>query len=82
MFASKKFLQAFAIVGLAVAGLGSTSASACEVHYQKVVTYVTKVEKCVETVIKYDECHRPYEVTVVTYKTVKVPVVRYVKVCD
>ena len=38
-------------------------------------------EPCIDYVVKYHPCGTPYRVKVVTYKTVRIPVERLVKVC-
>ena len=78
-----------------VAGCGAAgTASACEPVYQKVVCFQTVI--CYETkkvpylraLTAYDHCGKPYPTYEVCYKEVKVavtrkvPVVKYVLVCE
>ncbi|MCA9056073.1 MAG: hypothetical protein KDA75_19710 [Planctomycetaceae bacterium] len=68
--------------GLAV----TTSASAGGCHtprcyYKTVITWKIVEEPCYDYVTRYDHCGKPYQDVVVTYKTVKVPVEKLVKVC-
>jgi hypothetical protein len=44
-----------------------------------VTTYQTRYEPVVSTVTRYDHCGRPYRVNVVSYRTVRVPVMQYVR---
>ncbi|MFN4260703.1 MAG: hypothetical protein ACK4RK_15510 [Gemmataceae bacterium] len=59
-------------------------ASACEyktvVCYQTVVTYETRVEPYTVNVTLYDHCGKPYQVTKVLYREVRVPVTKVVAV--
>lgn len=78
------------VCGLLVAGaigfVGTSTASATHYppsycHYKTVISYEYQTQPIVEWVTKYDHCDRPYEVKVVRYVTVKVPVKKLVKVC-
>jgi len=77
----KKFLLSMAVVFGSVA-----AASACDPVYKKVVCYETVFVKVVKTVpykkevTKYDECGKPYCVTVTCYKDVAVTVAKTVEV--
>jgi hypothetical protein len=49
--------------------------------YKTVVSWKVVQEPCIDYVVKYHPCGTPYRVKVVTYKTVRIPVERLVKVC-
>jgi hypothetical protein len=51
-----------------------------EVRYQKVVTYVCQEVPYTACITLYDHCGYPYTVHKTLYKTVHVPVVKYVAV--
>ncbi|MFV0446031.1 MAG: hypothetical protein ACK5Q5_20840 [Planctomycetaceae bacterium] len=75
-------LAAAVLIGLAVtstASAGNCHAPRC--YYKTVITWQVIEEPCYDYVTKYDHCGQPYRVKVVTYKTVKVPVEKLVKVC-
>jgi len=84
-----------AVVAVTMGFVVATAASACDAPvYKKVVCYenVTTVETVQvpyqKPVTRYDDCGRCYTAYVTCYKTVevsvtrKVPVVKWVKVCD
>jgi len=48
--------------------------------YQTIIVYETVKKPCIEYVVKYDHCDEPYLVRVVSYKLVKVPVEKTIKV--
>jgi hypothetical protein len=61
-----------------------TGASACDTprcYWKTVTVYVDVEQPVVNWVTRYDHCYRPYQVKVVTYETVTVPVEKRVKVC-
>ena len=83
----KKIACGMLVAGLAT-GVGTSEAYAgyygyeppvC--HYKTVITYEYQTQPVVEWVTKYDHCGKPYEVKVVRYVSVKVPVKHIVKVC-
>lgn len=80
----KKIVCGTLIAG-AIGFVGTSSASAdhCppRCYYKTVVCYEYETQPVVDWVTKYDHCGRPYEVKVVDYVTVKVPVKKLVKVC-
>ena len=81
----KKVLCGTLVAG-AIGFVGTSTASATHYpppccHYKTVITYEYETQPIVEWVTKYDHCGRAYEVKVVRYITVKVPVKRLVKVC-
>jgi hypothetical protein len=85
-FKSLKSVFRGILVAGAIAFVGASSASATHYpvhscHYRTVITYVYEKQPVVEWVTLYDHCDQPYEVKVVRYVTVKVPVKRLVKVC-
>lgn len=49
--------------------------------YKTIIVYETVKKPCVEYAVKYDHCGEPYLVKVVSYKLVKVPVEKTIKVC-
>lgn len=49
--------------------------------WKTVIVYVTVEKPCVEHAVKYDHYGHAYLAKVVTYKTIKVPVEKQVKVC-
>src|SRR5690606_9210939 len=84
-----KSVQKLVFAGLIALGMGVGSAQAGDFyyddchpcHYQKVVTYVCKEIPYTRCITLYDHCGEPYTVHKTFYKTVHVPVVKYVKVC-
>jgi hypothetical protein len=75
------------MLAAAVVGAGtlfSAPAVACDepvCEYRTVCIYETRTVPYYCTVTLYDECDQPYEVRVLRYKQVKVPVTKLVKVC-
>ena len=49
-------------------------------HYKTIAIYETIRKPCEHTVIRYNHCGKPYTVTVTTWKTVQVPVIKRVLV--
>lgn len=78
-----KALLFAAVLGSTFLMVGNAEASSCHPPcvYKTVVTWKTIQEPCVDYVVKYHPCGTPYRVKVVTYKTVRIPVERLVKVC-
>ncbi len=86
---AKKLAVAGALVlGLAFAGTSSAQAGGygyfggghhC-VSYRPVVSYVCKEIPYEVCVVRYDHCGHPYHAYETQYRTVHVPVTRYVKV--
>lgn len=68
---------------IAFVGAPTASASHCppNCYYKTIITYEYETQPIVEWITKYDHCDRPYQVKVVNYVTVRVPVKRLVKVC-
>jgi hypothetical protein len=87
-FLNLRSLFAFAVVagGLAftnaatAAGYGHAGVPHCT--WRTVVVWQTIEEPVIDWVIRYDHCGRPYREKVVTYRTVRVPVEKLVKVCS
>ncbi|MBW3599682.1 MAG: hypothetical protein KY475_20730 [Planctomycetes bacterium] len=88
-YAMFKRFQKVLFAGLMVLGLGAGSAQAggygygyddCyhDVQYRKVVTYVCREVPYTRCITLYDHCGHPYTVHKTFYKTVHVPVVKYV----
>lgn len=81
----KKVLCGMLVAG-AIGSVGTSNASATHYppscYYKTVITYEYEKQPIVEWVTKYDHCGRAYEVKVVRYITVKVPVKHLVKVCN
>lgn len=85
---AKKLIAAGALVlGLAFAGTSSAQAGGYGyyggygyVSYRLVVTYVCKEVPYEVCVVKYDHCGHPYHAYETHYRTVHVPVTKYVKV--
>lgn len=50
-------------------------------HYKTIVEYKCIQKPVVKCITKYDHCGKPYEVKVVDYVTVKIPVYKQIKVC-
>lgn len=87
-----KRLQKALFAGLLVMGVGAGAAQAGDfgyghgfgyddchhVEYRKVVTYVCKEIPYTACITLYDHCGEPYTVHKTLYKTVHVPVVKYV----
>lgn len=80
-------LFAAAVVAGAL-GMASTAnagdychAPAPRCYWKTIKTYELIEKPCVHFVTKYDHCGHPYQVKVVTYETVRVPVFKEVKVC-
>lgn len=77
------------VCGMLVAGaigfVGTSTASATHYppscYYKTVIVWEHQTQPVVDWVTKYDHCGKPYEVKVVRYVTVKVPVKKLVKVC-
>lgn len=73
------------LIAGAIGFVGTSTASAghypSHCYYKTVVSYEYQTQPVVDWVTKYDHCGRPYEVKVVSYITVKVPVKKLVKVC-
>lgn len=84
MFSATK-VRALCGVLMLLAVFASTSVAEAGHHrYTCCKTYtvwVTVKKPCVKWVKKYDCCHRPHWVRCVTYKCVKVPVKKCVRVC-
>ncbi|MEZ6056948.1 MAG: hypothetical protein R3C01_09600 [Planctomycetaceae bacterium] len=81
---TRNLFVAALVTGTMAFASGTASASGCHAPrcYWKTVTVYVSVEKpCVHYITKYTSCGRPYQVQVVTYKTVQVPVQKQVKVC-
>jgi hypothetical protein len=78
----RKILTAALILG--AIGIGSLStARACDAprYFWKTITTYTTVEKpVVESETRFDHCGRPFEVKVVSFVRVRVPVTQQVKV--
>lgn len=80
-------LKTLAIAATLATGLACTSTAnaghchAPQCYYKTVITWQVIEEPCYDYVTKYDHCGRPYQVRVVTYKTVRIPVEKLVKVC-
>ena len=58
--------------------------SACDTpdcYYKKVIVTVCHQEPYQVCVTKYDHCGTPYHVYLTKYRTVEVPVVKWVKIC-
>lgn len=72
---------------LLVSGSGAFAGNYChapytpQCYYKTVTVYETVKQPCVHYVTKYDHCGEPYYAKIVTWKTVKVPVQKQVKVC-
>ena len=83
LFQIKSFgLAAALLVGLTFSS--TASAGDCYVPrcvYKPVTTWEIVQKPCVEYVTRYTHCGKPYQVEVVTYHAVKVPVTKLVKVC-
>ncbi len=81
----KKVLCGMLVAGaIGFVGTSTASASHCSppcCYYKTIITYEYETQPIVDWVTKYDHCGRAYEVKVVRYITVKVPVKRQVKVC-
>lgn len=81
-----KTLFAAAVVAGGVAFAGN-AAQACDDYYapvctwKTVIVYETQQIPEVSWVTKYDSYNHPIQVKVVTYRTVRVPVEKLVKVC-
>ena len=58
------------------AGLAFTAsaASACDYYYRDVTTYVTVQQPVAYYATRYDDCGDAYQVRLVSYRTVRVPV--------
>ena len=83
-FINLQSLVAGLVVTASLALTSTASAGSCHAprcHYKTVITWQYIEEPCYDYVTQYDHCGRPYQVEVVTYKTVKVPVEKLVKVC-
>ncbi len=86
-----KSFQKILFAGLITLGVGIGSAQAGDFgfgyddcyacHYRKVVTYVCREIPYTRCITLYDHCGEPYTVHKTFYKTIHVPVVKYVKVC-
>jgi len=77
------FAAALVMGTMALAG-GTASASDCHAprcYWKTVTVYVSVEQPYVHYITKYTACGHPYQVKVVTYKTVQVPVQKRVKVC-
>ena len=80
----------FAVVGLlCLVGVVFAGASARADHsyvrpccYKKVVVYKKVIVARKKCVIKYDHCGNAYETYTIDYSTIRVPVVKLVKICD
>jgi hypothetical protein len=81
----RKLLGAVVVSAATVGGGLTHNASACEPAcqyvYVCVTTYEYRTEKYVEWVTEVDHYGCPRRVPVEKYRTVKVPVKKYVKVC-
>ena len=49
-------------------------------YWKEVTVYETREVPEVRCITKYDHCGKPYEVKVVVYRTIRVPVVKRIKV--
>lgn len=80
---NRKSLIAAALV-LGVWGGSSEIAAACDAprcYWRTVTEYVAQEVPYVRYITRYDHCGKPYQVEIVGYRTVQVPVQRRVKVC-
>ena len=50
-------------------------------HYKTITTYEYIQKPIYSYVTKYDHCGHPYQVKVLSYQTVQVPVQKLIKVC-
>ena len=84
-FISLKSLVAGLTLTLGLAMTSTATAGSCHhaprCYYKTIITWKLIEEPCYDYVTQYDHCGKPYQVEVVTYKTVKVPVEKLVKVC-
>ena len=67
--------------GFLAAGSGSAAAYDPPCRLQKVVTYACQSEPYSVCVLKYDHCGQPYHAYETRYREVRVPVVKWVKLC-
>lgn len=73
-----------ALAGCLALGTPSASASGChrpQCYYKTVVVYEYAREPYVHYATKYDHCGQPYRVKQVSWRTVRVPVTKQIKVC-
>jgi hypothetical protein len=85
-----KRFQKVLLAGVVALGVGAGSAQAgdfgfgydChhEIGYEKIVTYVCKEIPYTRCITLYDHCGEPYTVHKTFYKTVHVPVIKYVPI--
>ncbi|MCA9030590.1 MAG: hypothetical protein KDA66_07270 [Planctomycetaceae bacterium] len=72
------------VLGTLAFASGNASASNCHstrCYWKTVTVYETVLEPCVHYVTRHDHCGKPYQVKVVSYKSVQVPVQKRIKVC-
>lgn len=77
----KSLIAATVIAGGLSAFASSSSACDTRCYWKTVTVYVEQQQEYVHYVTKYDHCGKPYPVEVVSYRTVRVPVQKRVKVC-
>ncbi len=82
-----------AAIALSVGGLGLAQTAAAggyqdsyhdgyqDCYMKRVVSYEFRRIPYYDYLTQYDDCGHPYEVKVLRYRMIEVPVIRFVKVC-
>jgi hypothetical protein len=83
-FISLKSLAFAAVIATGLAFNATANAGGCHTprcYYKTVITWQIIEEPFYDYVTKYDHCGRAYQARILSYRTVKVPVEKLVKVC-
>jgi hypothetical protein len=73
------FVASALATGLAFTSAASAGCHAPQYYYKTIITWKVIQEPVYDYVTLYDHCGKPYTETVVTYRSVKVPVETVVK---
>ena len=78
------FILAALMLTISFASFGTSTAEAGHYprcYYKTVTAYKIVKKPIVQYITKYDHCGKPYRVKIVTWKTVKIPYQKRIRVC-